>query len=393
MTQARTALVIGGGIAGPATAMALQEVGIDPVVYESRPPEADGAGAFLTLASNGIEALRALGAHEPALAAGFPTPTIALRSATGRRLGETRTGHAPGEGPVSHTLMRADLGRLLAGEARARGVPIEHGRRLTEAQPTADGVRAVFADGTDAQADVLIGCDGVHSTVRGMIDPAAPAPAYAGLLGTGGVAAGVELETAPGEYELTFGRRAFFGHVATPDGHVWWFANLPSPREPTREDASAGGETLRRRLLDAFSDDAGPALELIAATPQLAPLSPFHAIPHLPRWHSDRMVVVGDAAHAPTPSSGQGASLALEDAVVLATSLRDAPDPATAFARFEAARRARVERIIKWAARVNSSKAAGPVARAARRPAPARPPAHGRQQRAGRDLRPPRELG
>lgn len=92
-------------------------------------------------------------------------------------------------------------------------------------------------------------------------------------------------------------------------------------------------------------------------------MTPIHAIPHLPRWHSRRMVVIGDAAHAPSPSSGQGASLSIEDAVVLAKSLRDTDDPAAAFARFEAARRPRVEQIIKWAAKVNSSKAAGPVAR------------------------------
>ena len=78
------------------------------------------------------------------------------------------------------------------------------------------------------------------------------------------------------------------------------------------------------------------------------------------------MLVIGDAAHAPTPSSGQGASLAIEDAVVLATCLRDLPDAAAAFARFEAARRPRVERIIRWAARSNSSKAAGPVGRVVR---------------------------
>ena len=78
------------------------------------------------------------------------------------------------------------------------------------------------------------------------------------------------------------------------------------------------------------------------------------------------MIVIGDAAHAPSPTSGQGASLCIEDAVVLAQCLRDLPTPAAAFARFEAARRRRVERIVKWAARISSSKAAGPVGRVIR---------------------------
>jgi len=166
---------------------------------------------------------------------------------------------------------------------------------------------------------------------------------------------------------MIFGRRAFFGYALAPDGEVWWFANVPQSREPARGEVQATDpEEWRRRLLGLFADDAGPAVRLIEATPQLSPASPIHAVPHLPAWHRDRMIVIGDAAHAPSPTSGQGASLCIEDAVVLAQCLRDLPTPAAAFARFEAARRRRVERIVKWAARISSSKAAGPVGRVIR---------------------------
>src|SRR5919106_1763380 len=168
----RSALIIGGGIAGPAAAMALQKAGIDPVVYEAHPSGADGVGVFLTVASNGVDALRVLGADGPALAAGLPTPRITLRSGTGKRLGETRTGVTLPDGTTSQTLKRADLYRVLHKQAVARGIRVEHGKRLVEAHDTGDGVRAVFADGSEAVADVLIGCDGVHSTVRRIIDPA-----------------------------------------------------------------------------------------------------------------------------------------------------------------------------------------------------------------------------
>jgi 2-polyprenyl-6-methoxyphenol hydroxylase-like FAD-dependent oxidoreductase len=166
---------------------------------------------------------------------------------------------------------------------------------------------------------------------------------------------------------MIFGRRAFFGYLVAPHDEVWWFSNLPWRPEPAAADLRAAGEDVwRELLLELHARDAGPAIPLIEATPALGRVSAMHSIPHLPNWHAGRMVVVGDAAHAPTPTSGQGASLAIEDAVVLATSLRDAPDPETAFARFEAARRPRVERIIKWAARMNNGKAAGPVARVIR---------------------------
>ena len=91
MTTTRTAMVIGAGIAGPVAAMALRKAGIQPTVYEAHPPtRAEGIGTFLTIASNGIDALRVIGADEPALAAGFPTPTIMLRSTTGKNLGGAR---------------------------------------------------------------------------------------------------------------------------------------------------------------------------------------------------------------------------------------------------------------------------------------------------------------
>lgn len=366
MTQRSTALIIGSGIAGPATAMALQKAGIDAVVHEAHPTGADGIGVFLTIGSNGVDALRVLGVDEPVLAAGFATPAITLRSGNGKRLGASRTGHTLPDGTTSQTIKRADLYRVLHEEALARGIRVEHGKRLVDAQDTGEGVRAVFADGSEAVGDLLIGCDGVHSTVRRIIDPAAPAPTYAGLLTTGGYARGVSVEAEAGSYEMIFGRRAFFGYARAPGGEVWWFANVPRPDEPTAGEVKASDGEWRRLLLELYRDDAGPAVALIEATPEIMPMSPIHSVPHLPTWHRGRMIVTGDAAHAPSPTSGQGASLSIEDGVVLAKCLRDLPSPQAAFARYEAARRPRVERIIKWAARINSSKAAGPVAAAIR---------------------------
>jgi FAD-dependent urate hydroxylase len=363
MTETRTALIIGAGIAGPATAMALKKAGIDAVVHEAHPTAADGIGVFLTVGSNGVDALRVLGVDEPVLAAGFPTPAITLRSGNGKRLGESRTGHTLPDGTTSQTIKRADLYRVLHEESLARGIRIEHGRRLVDAQDTGDGVRAVFADGSEAVGDLLIGCDGVHSAVRRIVDPAAPEPTYAGLLTTGGYACGVPVEAEPGAYEMIFGRRAFFGYATAPSGEVWWFANVPRPDQPAAGEGNASPDGDRRRLLiELYRDDAGPAVALIEAAPEIMPMSPVHSIPHLPTWYQGRMIVTGDAAHAPSPTSGQGASLSIEDGLVLAKCLRDLPSPQAAFARYEAARRPRVERIIKWAARINSSKAAGPVA-------------------------------
>src|SRR5215831_20823347 len=125
VTSVRNAMIIGGGIAGPAMAMAVQMAGIDPVVYEARQATADRTGAFLTVASNGISALRVLGAGQAILDPGFPTPSITLRGCTGKHLGANSTGLTLPDGTTSHTIKRADLYRALREQARQRGIGVE----------------------------------------------------------------------------------------------------------------------------------------------------------------------------------------------------------------------------------------------------------------------------
>lgn len=135
MSTTSTAVIIGGGIAGLASAMALHKTGIEAVVYEARPTGADGRGAFLTLASNGIDALRVLNADAPVLAHAFATPTITLRSATGERLGEAPLGHALPDGTTSHTLRRADLYRALHEQALCPRYPRRTGQATGRRAP------------------------------------------------------------------------------------------------------------------------------------------------------------------------------------------------------------------------------------------------------------------
>jgi FAD-dependent urate hydroxylase len=364
MTAARNALIVGGGIAGPAAAMALQKAGVDSVVYEAHPVSADSIGAFLTLAANGVDALRTLGADRSAIAAGFPTTAITVWSGTGKRLGAAAVSTTLADGTTGYTLKRTDLYKAMHDQAASRGIRIEHGKRLAAAEPVSGGVRARFTDGTEATGDILIGCDGTHSTVRRIIHPTAPAPAYAGLINLGGYVRGVPVSADPGTYHMIFGKRAFFGYALAPDGEVWWFANVPEPKEPARGSlASISTGQWRQRLTILFAGDAGPATRLIQATAHDLAASPVHTMPRLPTWHTEKMIVIGDAAHAPSPTSGQGASLAIEDAVQVAKCLRDLPGPGLAFATFEQIRRPRAEKVIKQAARVNNNKAATGAAR------------------------------
>jgi FAD-dependent urate hydroxylase len=358
------ALIIGGGVAGPVTAMALQRAGIQATVYEAHRPTAGEVGSYLTVATNGIDALRAIGADRPVLHAGFPTPTNVLLSSGGRRLGSVSNGGVLPDGTTAHTIKRARLYRALHQQATGRGIAFEYGKRLRDATPSADGgVLARFADGTQAAGDLLVGADGIHSTTRNLIDPAAPAPRYVGLVNFGGYTPDAGLATEPGAWHMIFGRRAFFGYTVDPAGGTVWFANVPRPPVTKEERAATTAEQWQQQLLELSAGDRGPATRLVAAGALELAGDNTYDLPQVPTWHNGVMVIIGDAAHAPSPTSGQGASMAAEDAVVLAKCLRDRPDIPQALAAYERLRRARVERIVAQGARSSSSKTPGPVGR------------------------------
>jgi FAD-dependent urate hydroxylase len=164
-----------------------------------------------------------------------------------------------------------------------------------------------------------------------------------------------------------FGKRAFFGYAKAPDGAVWWFANPPQCTEPAPgELAALTTAHWRARLRELFVGDRTPACAIIDATPGELEAWATYDLPSVRRWHRDRMVLIGDAAHATSPASGQGASMAIEDAVELGRCLRDLPEPDAAFAAYERLRRGRVEQVVADGARSSNMKAAGPVARVLR---------------------------
>lgn len=358
--RARTAIVIGGGVGGPVAALALQKAGIEATVFEAHRPGTGSRGGPLGLASNGLNALRVVGADAVLAGEGIPTPRMVIHSGTGKVLGTVENG--PGL-PTATTLARGRLSELLQGHAAAAGVPIVYGKRFVDAVDTGRSVIAQFDDHTTAEADLLIGCDGIRSAVRGVIDPAAPEPRYTGLIGLGGWSdSPLGVGDTGGNFNMVFGRRAFFGHLS--DGErTGWFANLPFKtfsRETLRDTTFEQWIALMRDLFAA--DDSAALTILDHVTPEsFIPASPLEDLPHVPVWSKGRIALIGDAAHATSPSSGQGASLAAESAVELARCLRDLPIP-QALKAYEQRRRERVERVIATTARTNQSKAAGPVA-------------------------------
>lgn len=366
------ALIVGGGIAGPVAAMALQRVGIEALVAEAHPRGDGEVGSYFTVTPNGLDALAAVGALHCALEWGFPTRHNVMRNGAGKALGDLPLGAPLADGTPSLTMKRSRLALRLLLEAESRGIAVEHGKRLIDATRVGEQVQATFADGGTEVADVLIGADGVHSVVRRLIDPTAPQGRYVGLTNFGGItsARDVPVELEAEAWQFWFGRHAFFGAHPTPTGDVVWFVNDPRPEITSEERAATSDAQWLESLAGLFVTDKAPTAALITAGRLELVADNTYDLGHVPVWHRDRMIIIGDAAHAPAPSSGQGASMALEDAVLVARFLGEAyGGPGgmdAAFTGFEAARRARVERIVAQGARSSSSKTPGAVGGAIR---------------------------
>ncbi|WP_327121639.1 FAD-dependent monooxygenase [Nocardia sp. NBC_01730] len=361
MSTTRTALVIGGGIAGPVVATALRKAGIEARVYEAYPGPSYGIGSGLALAPNGVAALDLIGAGDPVR--DIALPVTGMNMSVGGKLLQM-----PGlaDVPPLQVVDRSELHRALHQHAVAAGVPFEYNKRLADVREGNSGITARFADGSASTADVLIGADGIRSTVRDLIDPNAPGPDYLGMLGFGAITE-CDADVRPDTMTFAFGKRAYYLYWPTADGRVAWGANLPHKEYLSLTAARAIPKTHWLEILRETYRDDNPGGELARRTTedQLEVVGALHIMPPVPHWYRGRMVLVGDAVHAPSNSSGQGASLAIESAIQLARCLRDLPTPAEAFAVYERLRRGRVEGVAARAAKINHSKTPGPVARKA----------------------------
>ena len=346
--QKRKALIIGCGVAGPVVALFLQRAGIEVEIYEARAESTDYGGSFLNMACNGLGVLKTLGLDDQVSSQGSPIPRMIIWSGKGKRLGEVRNGARAEVGAPSINIMRSRLHQVLREEAERQGIKMAFGKKLQDLSTSEQGVIATFADGTTAEGAFLVGCDGVYSRTRQLINPDAPTPKYTGLISTGGFAQHSSFPPTPDTMHFVFGKQAFFGYHIGSSGELYWFVNFPQKEAPARGDLDMiVSDEWQERMLDLFRGDLPLISEMIRATESAIIGSPIYDISTQPIWHQGPVVLVGDAIHAVSPNAGQGASLAVEDAIVLAKCLRDISDLEQAFATYERLRRARVERMVQ----------------------------------------------
>jgi 2-polyprenyl-6-methoxyphenol hydroxylase-like FAD-dependent oxidoreductase len=338
-------VVIGGGVAGSASAIALARIGSEVAVYEAYEDPAGPAGSYVSLAVNGLRALDALGCLEQVQEAGFPVARQLMWSGRGKLLGDVARGRSPEDALHSVTLMRADLVTALREEALRSGARIVTGQRLT-------GTKDALVVG----ADLIVGADGIWSATRRELNPEAPQPAYAKIYYISGISDGAPIWTKVSQqgFNWIFAERGVFIYLPAPDGSIWWTAQVAAPQPPPDPAAVSLAE-----LTELFRTEPQAAAVLQAAT-EVRAANIGHVLAPATRRHDGHTVLIGDAAHP--VGAGQGASMAMEDAVVLARELAAEDTIPAALAAFDRQRHPRSGKLAKTEAANRDAKTAGPIA-------------------------------
>lgn len=360
MSRPPKALIIGGGIAGPVTAIFLKQAGIDAEVFEAW-PYSSGIGGGLQIAPNGMHVLAEIGLADDMIRRGSIAESFDFHSQSGARLGSINHNMKQRFGQPAVNMCRATLNEALINKAWCANVELRFEKRLVAIEDRADSpVVAHFADGSAAEGDFVIGADGVHSAVRGHVIPDGPKPFDTGLIGFGGfVARSVIPDASIGQRVVTtFGQSGFFGYgVCSPDANdaVMWWSTQPAHGIDAATYRAMGQDAIRRHLLDFHAGWHDPIARILQAAENIV-VTPTLDVATLPTWSRKRTLLIGDAAHATSPHAGQGASLALEDAMRLGRLMQDRQELALTFQNFEQERRPRAERVVALARRNGNSK-------------------------------------
>lgn len=335
------AIVIGAGMAGLAAGIALRQAGYEVEIYE-KTKKLRPAGAGISLWSNGIKVLNKLGLGQQVAAIGGQMNRMEYRNSQGEVLNDVnliplmeQVGQRPY--PVSRT----DLQEMMLNAFGKSDVRM--GMRCIEVKQDADSATAIFEDGTIATGDVIIGADGIHSVVRSYLACGKIESRYAGYVNWNGL---VEASPDLAESDVWViyvgqGKRASMMPVG--GNRFYFFMGCPKPQGTTAPNGD-----IRAELTETFAGWAQPVQNLIEKLdPEQVNRLEIGDIDPLPNLVEGRIALVGDSAHATTPTLGQGGCQAMEDAEVLCRYLITTNiSVEDALKRYETERKERVAQLV-----------------------------------------------
>jgi 2-polyprenyl-6-methoxyphenol hydroxylase-like FAD-dependent oxidoreductase len=333
LANADKTLIVGGGIAGLTLAAALHQQGFYVELIE-RSTCWNAVGAGMSIQANAMRALRALGLDAAVANLGTVLHRWGFCDQQGDMLCDIDLETFWDDVGPCIGIERAKLQQaLLAGAA---AVPCRLGMSVASLSQDEQRVSIAFSDGSNGRYDLVVGADGIGSDIRELIFGPNPAA------GAGHIAWRSLAPMRPqGLTDLRFflGDRCFFGLCPVGNGHTYGFGHVAEPH--FHDEVRGRLERLRKR----FSEFGEPIQEYLAA---LECDDQIHCSTvewvQQEQWHSGRIVLIGDAAHASSPMMGQGGCMAMEDACVLAEVLRSASTVEEALDAYVTRRRPRV----KW---------------------------------------------
>lgn len=331
-------LIIGGGIGGLTAAIALGRAGHKVTIAEKDPDWAV-YGVGIIQQSNVVRAMSQLGIIDDYLAAGFGFDEVEVFIPSGARVAKIPSPRLVEGLPANVGIRRTALHEVLGSRAKEAGAAVRLGITIDRLDDSGDDVFATFSDGSIERFDLVIGADGLYSRTREQIFPDAPKPAF-----TGQSVWRYNFERPDDvdclqAYEGTVG----VGLCPLADDLMYMFVTTPepgNPRYPTGGLAAsmraklAGAAPRMRELAEQITDDAGVVYK------------PLEWLFVEGDWHHGRVVLLGDAVHATTPHLGQGAGMAIEDAIVLAEEITRHDTPDAAFRAFRTRRYERCKYIV-----------------------------------------------
>jgi FAD-dependent urate hydroxylase len=337
----RSVLIVGAGIAGLAVARALRRRGFEPEIVErARAFDAMGMGTGIYMPGNGVRAMETLGLADQLLARAVWMSHQRMLDHAGRVLAQVQLNRVWDGVGQCIGVRRSALHELLRDGAA--GVPIQFGKTVSVVTQTLDAVRVTFDDGATREFAIVIGADGIRSSIRRLVFGDI-APRYVGQVCWRFLVKGVNGPQRVTTWTVMLAPDRAFLMLPVGDGDLYVYADLVRREldDPTGRDVA--------KLRELFADFAEPAPTLLrrlasADAVHFAPIEEVNTDP----WVKGRVVLIGDAAHATSPNMAEGAAMALEDAIVLSEVLEQLgrhPDSMSndLLSAFAQRRRARVE--------------------------------------------------
>ena len=332
MREGATILIVGAGMAGMTLGVALKRLGLTCEIVDIRPALSE-PGTGITLQGPALRALRSVGALEGCITRGFPQSFFKTCDAKGNVTGTVELPNLLGPGyPATVGIMRQDVHETLGGHLERLEVPVRLGMSVSRLTQNGDAVDVEFTNGERASFDLVVAADGANSAIRELVFGSQVQPRYTGQMNWRAIV------TRPAEVK---GRYSYFGPtiksgfnpISDKEMYIYLLQNVPD-RPRWRNDELP---TMLRSLLAEFEGILGRARDEVR-DPEKIICRPVFSMIMPPPWHQGRVILIGDAAHTTTPQLASGATIAIEDAVVLAKHLRYEQSLDTALDAFTQAR-------------------------------------------------------